>query len=212
MGKDVLDNPEEGLKAALHRYPGYWGWRWWQSYTDELASAELDQAGIEAVRRVQRDKCWGPAIKEMETRVAALGAKYPRNGSWLGFSPGEVTARFITRIQTIEIQRSLLITAIELKRYLLRHGTFPLDLAALTPDFASETPRDIVDGKPLRYQLRPDNSFLLYCVGEDGQDNGGDPTPPSSGPKYWARGKDAVWPAPATMPANVTTSKSNKPN
>ncbi len=199
MGKDVLDNPEEGLKAALHRYPGYWGWRWWQSYTDELANAEVNQVAIETVRRVQREKCWCPALKEMDAGIAAVKAKYPRAGQWLGFSAAEFTARFVTRLLTLEIQRSLLITAIEVKRFRLRHGTNPPNLAALTPEFASEIPRDIVDGKPLRYRLRPDKSFLLYSVGEDGEDNGGDPSPTPNMPKYWVRAKDAVWPVPANQ-------------
>jgi hypothetical protein len=58
-----------------------------------------------------------------------------------------------------------------------------------------------MDGQPLRYHLRPDGSFLLYSVGEDGKDNGGDATPADStsmAGKLWWKARDAVWPMPAT--------------
>ena len=93
----------------------------------------------------------------------------------------------------------MVITAIALKRYQLRHGALPSDLNALVPEFLSAVPRDPVDGKPLRYRLNPDGTFLLYSVGSDGMDNGGDPTPSGSSKTfYWQRGRDWVWPQPAT--------------
>ena len=48
------------------------------------------------------------------------------------------------------------------------------------------------------YRARGDGTFTLYSVGEDGRDNGGDPSPPKSTikPGLW-EGRDAVWPLPA---------------
>jgi hypothetical protein len=59
---------------------------------------------------------------------------------------------------------------------------------------------DVMDGKPLRYRLNPDGTLLLYSVGEDGVDDGGDPTPGKSwtDSKCWWLARDAVWPMPAT--------------
>jgi hypothetical protein len=57
-----------------------------------------------------------------------------------------------------------------------------------------------MDGKPVRYRLNSDGTFILYSVGEDGVDNGGDPTlrPEIKELKgLWYR-KDFVWPAQAT--------------
>jgi len=59
LGKNVLDNPKEGLQSLAHRYPGYWRWKWWQSYDDELAGAELIQASLEALRTASKDMCSG---------------------------------------------------------------------------------------------------------------------------------------------------------
>src|SRR5678810_153039 len=62
-------------------------------------------------------------------------------------------------------------TAIALKRYELKHGKSPTDLAALVPEFLPAVPIDLMIGKPLHYRVNPDNSFTLYSVGNDGCDN-----------------------------------------
>jgi hypothetical protein len=72
----------------------------------------------------------------------------------------------------------------------------------LVPIFLSSVPADFMDGKPLRYKLRSDGDFLLYSVGEDGNDDGGDPTPvPPSTSFNWLSGRDIVWPRVATPAA-----------
>jgi len=92
---------------------------------------------------------------------------------------------------------------VALKRYRLRHGQWPQSLAVLVPDFATRPPPDLMDGRQLRYRLEPDGSFTLYSVGQDGQDNGGNPTPAFSGTQYqnqscW-EGRDWVWPRAAKI-------------
>ena len=69
-----------------------------------------------------------------------------------------------------------------------------MDLAALVPEFLTAIPHDPMSGKLLIYRLRPDGAFLLYSVGLDGRDDGGDPRPGAGGkPGLW-EGLDAVWP------------------
>ena len=56
-----------------------------------------------------------------------------------------------------------------------------------------------MDGKPLRYHALPDGQFLLYSIGVDGEDNGGDASPPKEkGRPQWSDGRDWVWPLPAS--------------
>ena len=95
-------------------------------------------------------------------------------------------------------RHEMVITAIALKRYELRHGKPAASLAALVPGFLAAPPRDLMDGQPLRYRLSSDGSFVLYSVGADGQDEGGDPSTAVSDKDWqneppWA-GRDWVWP------------------
>jgi hypothetical protein len=102
-------------------------------------------------------------------------------------------------------QYEMVITAVALKRYGLRHGKIPPDLASLVPGFLAAVPRDLIDGKPLRYRSNADGSFVLYSVGEDGLDDGGNPYPeiaPRSEQGYSAwSGRDWVWPQAVAVKA-----------
>ena len=106
------------------------------------------------------------------------------------------------RVMAAEVMRSMGITALALKRYQLRNGHYPSELAQLVPDFVPAVPRDPADGQPLRYRLNSDGTFLLYSIGDDGKDDGGDATPHSGTPKSkflsWERGRDLVWPQPVS--------------
>src|SRR5205085_3558364 len=53
-----------------------------------------------------------------------------------------------------EIHRRLLLCALSLERYHLKHGTIPPSLTALIPDFFAWEPLDPLDGKPIRYRQR----------------------------------------------------------
>jgi len=89
-------------------------------------------------------------------------------------------------------------TAIALKRYGLKYGKSPSDLAALVPDFLPGLPHDLMDGQPLRYRLESSGGFTLYSVGEDFQDDGGNAvastTNGASADRLAWNGKDLVWP------------------
>ena len=92
----------------------------------------------------------------------------------------------------------MVIAAVALKRYELRHGQLPQKLASLTLEFLAEPPRDFMNGQTLRYNVNSEGSFILYSVGDNGRDDGGDPlrevsdkSPQNTSP--WA-GRDWVWP------------------
>ncbi len=198
VGKEIVNDPGKGFAAALHRYPGYWGWRYWQSYEDEIAHGKIIQAAIDAVRHARTTGIPAAAISDFEASAARVSAAYPSAFKWMEYSPSTVHKRFLERIRTVEIERALLIAALALKRYELKHGQYPADLSALVPEFVTRLPRDPMDGKPLRYRLNPDGTFLLYSIGENGIDNGGNPAPAPDALRQWWRARDAVWPWPAT--------------
>ena len=91
--------------------------------------------------------------------------------------------------------------ACALERYRLAHGEYPEALDALVPQFIQKLPHDIIGGppsqgsgatsQPLHYQRTADGKFLLYSVGWNETDDGGQDTSAAS-PHDYAQG-DWVW-------------------
>lgn len=85
----------------------------------------------------------------------------------------------LNRAAEAEAHRRVLITAIALERFHLRHGHYPQKLAELSPELLSKPLPDFIDGQPLHYQLTKDGEFLLYSLSLDCIDHGGQFTPPA---------------------------------
>jgi hypothetical protein len=95
--------------------------------------------------------------------------------------------------------RELLFTELALRRFEVAHGKRPDSLDELIPRFLDAIPIDPWDGKPLRYKPGTNGLFVLYSVGENGRDEGGDGSPPSKGSRpTFIYGRDLVWPRAAT--------------
>ncbi|HTY88293.1 MAG TPA: hypothetical protein VMB80_12570 [Candidatus Acidoferrum sp.] len=63
--------------------------------------------------------------------------------------------------------------ACALERYRLAHGEYPESLAALMPQFIEKIPTDVIGGQPLHYRRTGDGKFLLYSIGWNETDDGG---------------------------------------
>jgi hypothetical protein len=68
-------------------------------------------------------------------------------------------------------------TLLGCERYRLEHGKWPEKLDDLVPAFIPEVPKDPYDGKPMRFKRWADG-IVVYSVGKDGKDDGGDVTSP----------------------------------
>jgi hypothetical protein len=113
----------------------------------------------------------------------------------LGISEG-----IIRKTLFMQAQQQMAVAAIAIDRYRLKTGHLPVTLSDLVPDYLPALPQDFMNGRPLRYRLSPADDFILYSVGEDGNDDGGDRALRKANGKYtriWD-GKDAVWPIRAT--------------
>jgi hypothetical protein len=84
--------------------------------------------------------------------------------------------------------------AIALERYRLAQGKFPESLDALAPQFAGKIPNDITTGQPLKYH-RSDSAFVLYSIGWNEKDDGGNVALTPQGSLDWDNG-DWVWTYP----------------
>jgi len=201
----ITESPRDAIGEAM--------WRSSWSYSDELRMLKSDSIILEALRTMQTNQSqfYKADYDAMTARLSSLGItnageaffralKIPDFSDEFGGSLGSVVRKMIQ----IETARRVVVTAIALKRFQLKHGKLPGTLDELSPEFLGAVPIDPYDGKPLRYHPNADGTYLLYSIGEDGKDDGGDPTNSASGSSsfYWQRARDWVWPQPAT-PAEV---------
>jgi hypothetical protein len=99
------------------------------------------------------------------------------------------------------------IAALALERYRWKYGNYPETLQALMPEFLKSEPMDFMTGQPLHYRLAEGGHFLVYSVGLDCLDNGGQvPKQPSQGERFASLRNsntavppsDIVWPLAAS--------------
>src|SRR5262249_47715700 len=72
------------------------------------------------------------------------------------------------------------LVALAAERHRRQHAAWPQSLADLVPTYLQAVPLDPFDGQPLRFR-RTDAGAVVYSVGEDGRDDGGDPSRPPDG-------------------------------
>jgi len=180
-------------------YSPLWRFAWLDQ--DHAHYLKYLQEMINLGREASREK----SLKVMEPRMDELVLRFQNRRFYdkLRF-PSEMSVSALSRVlyrsMRVETERSLALAAIAVKRYALRNGKPPASLDALVPEFLSSVPVDYMDGQPVKYRVKPDGGFLLYSVGEDGNDDGGDaslPADKTNTRNIWGR-KDLVWPAPAT--------------
>jgi len=201
-GDGWTDNMRRKLKQSYERYPRYWRWKSSWSYEQEHYYLQITTAAVEASRAIKASGAFVPALNEFHRQATNIDKMYPEaDDQFIFFNIGykDIFTGFSAKLAEAETARRLLVTVLALKRYHLQHAAYPASLNELVPNYLKQVPMDFMDGKPLRYRLRPDGDFLLYSVGEDGEDNGGDPSRGKTGSTYnWLAARDAVWPRAAT--------------
>ncbi|MFN7137889.1 MAG: hypothetical protein ACK4UN_00965, partial [Limisphaerales bacterium] len=202
--EEAFNNPREALWAAGNKTVLWPCWKYIWSYDDQIEYSEFYRKTVRLIDAATRDKNLGPLIKEQ--RIYAENKEdnhgYVDEPDWaIGlartFYPS--MAKLVIRSTTTPTIQQITVTAIALQRYRLKHGGYPQNLENLVPDYLSQLPRDYFDGQTLRYKLQADGNFLLYSVGADLKDDGGEPTP-NDRKQQWHHGRDLVWPRAASQP------------
>lgn len=181
-------------------------WRWFWSYQDELYGLQSLQVVIEATRMAETNEYSQAVQSSTSSKLVQLYEKHsvnPMNGLRESFFSGAPNLAALRKVMRIETTQNIIVTAIALKRYELRHHQLPDTLEQLVPDLLKSVPTDYMDGQPLHYRRNADGTFLLYSVGENGKDDGGNPSQENgvtSSSFYWQdeQALDWVWPQPAT--------------
>ena len=195
---NIFTDPKKALEVA-----GDMGrllvWPIWTSYGDEQWLLGHFQSRVEAARTMHTTYALTNAWPVLDAGDRAMGTP-PKRFLLSHVMEDSYSRVFLLKFARAEVSRQMMVTALALHRHKLRHGKFPENLAALMPEFLPEVPRDFIDGQPLRYRPLPDGQFLLYSIGQDAVDNGGDPSPDPKNPTWrsWNLCRDWVWPLPAS--------------
>ncbi|MGH7971335.1 MAG: hypothetical protein ACREIC_21670 [Limisphaerales bacterium] len=167
---------------------------------DELLYLKTMQGSLDALRSLRTGSSWPMADRAWDRTFGPL-LEVTRSLERFRFPFSTIGVPNFLKAMSIgahaETERQVTVTAIALKRFQLAHAEAPRTLDALTPDYLASAPRDLMSGRTLRYALRPGTSPLLYSVGTDGVDNGGDPSSAQQGKLGLWDGRDAVWPEAA---------------
>ena len=193
---DFLVNTRTGVSELFTAYPRYWGWRWIWSYKEEQRYLELMQTMIEVTRATQKRRSVLGLLKDRNP-----DSTIPLDASASDLFRQEVstTETFVAQALRAQTVANMVTAAIALERFRLSHHAYPEALANLVPEFLQSVPVDCMDGRDLRYRLNPDGTYLLYSVGDDGIDDGGDARPKEgASASFWYYGRDLVWPRAAT--------------
>jgi hypothetical protein len=119
---------------------------------DSFYRAAIEDARLPYARRPTRPGSDEPFIRVLASHVGSAGRDFAESEARLG----------------------LLRAALALQEYRQAHGRFPASLERLAPDVLPRIPIDPFSGRPLLYRVKAGGA-ILYSVGENGKDDGGDP-------------------------------------
>jgi hypothetical protein len=141
-------------------------------YQSELAFARLyDQSIIPLVDLTNRIVS-PSALNRMNADVEAQMKHYSLYKVEALMTVPAVSAS-VTKFARVQAQVDLARVACALERYRLAHGEYPETLDVLAPQFIAQLPHDIINGQPLHYRRTDDGQFVLYSVGWNETDDGG---------------------------------------
>jgi hypothetical protein len=174
---------------GFNPFPGGW------IYQNMLTVSRMHQDFTLAVVDDQARRVFPEVGERLDSTLAAMPVRpYSILARILMPAVGRAAAKS-ARMQTyVDAAR----VACALERHRLANGKLAGTLDALVPQFIEKIPTDVIDGKPLRYHLKPDGGYMLYSVGWNKSDDGGEVVlTKGKTPGVDATKGDWVWQMPA---------------
>jgi hypothetical protein len=163
----VEDNSQggSGLSALLFRIVPS-GWFYQNMLTISRVHQELILPAVN-----ERDHSVSISLTEREQQVARQfrAGPYTIFAKLLMPSLGNAIRRSARTQTYVDAAR----VGCALERYRLATGNLPETLDKLCPRFLDTLPKDVIDGKPLRYQPASNGDYLVYSIGWNQTDDGG---------------------------------------
>lgn len=184
-----------------------WSMAWAdQEELDFLRSQELD---VQAFRDATRQHSWLQLTRQLDANHEAyhpppVSARFYGELPWLDERSSGIIGVKTTcsnypypvlnsaaacALKTLTLDE-MMITAIALKRFELRHGQPPLNLAMLVPEYLARQPIDFMNGQCLGYCRKPNGTYSLSSVGNKPREPAG--AMPVSAPASQANA-DSPW-------------------
>ncbi len=156
------------VEARLLPWPG----GWWDNNARQLTDFHFQEA-----ESVDSSQMLAYPVKagEIKTEISRKADRAIAYAPWNVWFTEAAVAQTNVMIKFAEAQVWIgeARIACALERYRLAQGIYPPSLETLTPAYIDELPHDIMNGQPYRYQVRPDGTYLLYSVGWNQTDDGG---------------------------------------
>jgi hypothetical protein len=141
-------------------------------YQNELTFAQVVQQWILPLVDTNSRVVSPAALRRAENSVHAELKHYsPYRVQALMVFP--IIGRTVEKFALIQSSVDLARVACALERYRLTHGEYPETLDVLAPQFIAQMPHDIINGQPLHYRRTDGGQFVLYSVGWNETDDGG---------------------------------------
>ena len=122
----------------------------------------------------EKSATFSPAATRLADTVVAADVKHSglfnRGENLFLPSLGNAARKFARGQCSVDLAR----VAIALERYRLGHGEYPESPDALAPQFIVKLPHNIINGQPLHYHRTSEGQFVLYSVGWNETDDGGE--------------------------------------
>jgi tetratricopeptide (TPR) repeat protein len=164
-------------------------------YQNEMAYARVSQQWILPLVNMETRVVSPDGQRRADQAIRAEMKPYsPYKAQALMTSPVIASAVKLFTIDQASVDLARVACALE--RYRLAHGGYPETLDTLAPQFIAKLPHDIINGQPLHYRRTKDGNFVLYSVGLNEKDDGGEVVIRKGGSAVDQEQGDWVWQYP----------------
>jgi hypothetical protein len=137
--RSLFQKVKDGISTQWDKFQ----WRWFWSYTDEVRGLQMCQVVIDGTQMMETNNSFQSVQTFLNTNFVRLGFDSVKNNPYAILSQNAHTQlAAIRKAANAEIARTVVVTAIALKRYELRHHQLPATLDELTPDLLQTVPID----------------------------------------------------------------------
>ena len=150
-----------------------WPSGWWDQNINKLVAFHFQElATVDPQNRLAFPKI-NLAIKQQIDEKSTEWDGYAPWNIWFIMAASDQT-EMMSKFAQAQVWIDEARIACALERHRLAHGDYPGSLEALVPDYIDALPHDVMNGQPYHYQFRPGGTFLLYSVGWNQTDDGGE--------------------------------------